>query len=96
MIAMRSSEQFVQPARPFTYADLETMPDDGYRREIIDGVLIVTPSPVPRHQTVAFQLARAAPAGRLPVVLDGRPAGPDRPGVGAARRRLRPGRRGER
>lgn len=41
----------LQPeARRYTYADLAEFPDDHYRREIIDGELIVTPSPVPRHQ----------------------------------------------
>lgn len=34
----------------YTYADLAGFPDDHFRREIIDGELIVTPSPVPRHQ----------------------------------------------
>lgn len=44
------------PARPFTYEDLEDMPDDGYRREIIGGSLIVTPAPNARHQLVVGQL----------------------------------------
>lgn len=29
--------------RPFTVDDLETMPDDGNRYELIDGMLIVSP-----------------------------------------------------
>lgn len=29
--------------RPFTVRDLETMPDDGRRYEIIDGMLLVAP-----------------------------------------------------
>jgi Uma2 family endonuclease len=42
--------------REFTAADLEAMPDDGNRYELIDGALIVTPSPVTRHQIVAANL----------------------------------------
>ena len=36
--------------RPLTRDDLETMPDDGHRYELIDGVLVVSPSPRTRHQ----------------------------------------------
>ncbi len=36
----------------FTHADLLVMPDDGKRREIIDGDMFVTPSPRFRHQDV--------------------------------------------
>jgi Uma2 family endonuclease len=43
-------------ARRYTYADLETFPDDHLRREIIDGELIVTPSPIPRHQRAAGKI----------------------------------------
>ena len=42
-----------------TYADLEHFPDDGLRREIIDGVLHVTAAPVPRHQRVVGRIYRA-------------------------------------
>jgi Uma2 family endonuclease len=34
----------------YRYADLATFPDDHLRREIIDGDLIVTASPIVRHQ----------------------------------------------
>ncbi|HWG73951.1 MAG TPA: Uma2 family endonuclease [Acidimicrobiales bacterium] len=44
------------PTRPFTYEDLEGMPDDGYRREIIGGSLIVTPARAGGHQRVAGKL----------------------------------------
>jgi Uma2 family endonuclease len=37
-------------AGSYRYADLGTFPDDHLRREIIDGDLIVTPSPIVRHQ----------------------------------------------
>lgn len=35
---------------PFTWADLANEPDDGLRREIVGGTLIVNPAPVGRHQ----------------------------------------------
>jgi Uma2 family endonuclease len=44
--------------RKLGYDDLAGMPDDGLIREILDGVLFVTPSPVPMHQRVAKRLAR--------------------------------------
>lgn len=42
--------------RPLTYADLEATPDDGHRYELLDGVLVVTPSPVMRHQRASHRL----------------------------------------
>lgn len=45
--------------RPLTRADLDAMPDDGHRYELIDGSLVVTPAPSPRHQTVVLRLAVA-------------------------------------
>jgi Uma2 family endonuclease len=42
--------------RRYTYADLEAIPEDNVRREIIDGELIVHASPVPRHQEAAGNL----------------------------------------
>ena len=43
---------------PFTVHDLEGMPDDGRRYELIDGELLVSPAPGLRHQTVALRLYR--------------------------------------
>ncbi|SDS22079.1 Endonuclease, Uma2 family (restriction endonuclease fold) [Microlunatus soli] len=37
-------------SRALTVADMENLPDDGHRYELIDGVLIVTPAPIVRHQ----------------------------------------------
>lgn len=43
-------------ARPFTVADLDALPDDGHRHELLDGVLIVSPSPSVWHQRAVKQL----------------------------------------
>jgi Uma2 family endonuclease len=40
----------------YTMADLDAIPDDGKRRELVDGVLLVTPAPLPIHQTAVLQL----------------------------------------
>jgi Uma2 family endonuclease len=46
----------------FTRADLNAMPDDGNRYELIDGALIVTPAPSMRHQAAVVTLvARLGP-----------------------------------
>ena len=42
--------------RAFTRADLDGMPDDGHRYELIDGILLVSPSPSHRHQRAAARL----------------------------------------
>ena len=39
------------------YTDLLAMPEDGHRYEIHGGELVVVPSPFPRHQIAAFELA---------------------------------------
>ncbi|MCX6397181.1 MAG: Uma2 family endonuclease [Propionibacteriales bacterium] len=42
--------------RTLTREDLDAMPDDGHRYELIDGSLIVTPSPSLPHQVAVSQL----------------------------------------
>lgn len=42
--------------RPLTYDDLLEMPDDGLRRELLGGELIVTPAPSPGHQRILRSL----------------------------------------
>jgi Uma2 family endonuclease len=40
----------------FTYDDLQSVPDDGLRRELIGGDLYVSPAPSPLHQRVVGAL----------------------------------------
>lgn len=44
--------------RKLGYDDLLNMPDDGMIREVLDGELVVTPSPSPLHQRVSRRLQR--------------------------------------
>jgi len=51
----------------YTLADLERFPDDGNRYELLDGVLIVTPSPSNAHQIIVNRLQfRLTQATMLP------------------------------
>jgi Uma2 family endonuclease len=45
-------------ARTFTWADIQQLPEDGLRRELIGGQLIVTPAPGGSHQRAALRLCR--------------------------------------
>jgi Uma2 family endonuclease len=42
--------------RPLTNDDLEPLPDDGHRYELLDGALLVTPAPAWEHQEVGASL----------------------------------------
>jgi Uma2 family endonuclease len=55
---MTVTESLLPRSRPLTRADLDAMPDDGHRYELIDGTLIVSPAPVLRHQRVVAGLYR--------------------------------------
>lgn len=52
-------------AGPWTFDDLDTLPDNGWRCEVVDGALLMTPPPTDFHQAVArrlfLQLLRQAP-----------------------------------
>lgn len=49
------------PPGGWTTDDLDALPEDGHRRELIDGILIMSPSPTAPHQKIA---------GRLMVALE--------------------------
>lgn len=49
---------------PFTEDDLAAMPQDGHRYELVDGALLVTPTPNIRHQTCVTALATLLYAAR--------------------------------
>ena len=72
--------QTLEPGQ-FTMADLDALPEDGMRYELVDGTLLVTPAPLPIHQTavveLSFRLRLACPADLQVFVapLDFRPNG---------------------
>jgi Uma2 family endonuclease len=49
------------PTPPFdwTYAEYARFPDDGNRYEVLDGEVLVTPAPSPRHQHIVLRLSLA-------------------------------------
>ena len=46
------------PSQPWTIEDLERLPDIGFRYEIIDGSLVVSPVPAKPHWRVTYRLRR--------------------------------------
>lgn len=67
MAGMTIAEAWPAVSRPFTVYDLDQMPDDGRRYELVDGILIVSPAPSVAHQlvtmAVAVELEGARPKG---------------------------------
>jgi Uma2 family endonuclease len=57
MSAVTIDEAWPGFGRAFTVAELDRMPDDGHRYELLDGVLVVSPRPTTVHQYVAMRLA---------------------------------------
>ena len=48
--------------RRWTREERDALPDDGHRHELIDGALVVTPSPKPLHQLMSSNLVAALQA----------------------------------
>ncbi|MEV4705989.1 Uma2 family endonuclease [Actinoplanes sp. NPDC049316] len=51
------------PSDGWTTDDLDALPDDGFRRELLDGVLLASPSPTDIHQVIAARLVVALEDG---------------------------------
>ncbi|MEU4693155.1 Uma2 family endonuclease [Actinoplanes sp. NPDC023714] len=60
---MTASLSEVPPADGWTVEDLEGLPDDGVRRELLDGILHVSPSPSTAHQALVILLGAALTRG---------------------------------
>ena len=75
MGVMTIAEAWPTTGRLFTVDDLDRMPDDGRRYELVDGVLMVSPHPSVPHQAVlselAVQLHHACPRGLFAVPAPG-------------------------
>jgi Uma2 family endonuclease len=52
----------LHPPGGWTTDDLDQLPEDGHRYEIIDGALIVSPPPTSRHQKIVVRLDTALEA----------------------------------
>jgi Uma2 family endonuclease len=50
---MTAAMSDLPPADGWTVDDLEALPEDGVRRVLLDGVLLVSPSPTDIHQIIA-------------------------------------------
>ena len=75
MSVVTIAEAWPEIGRPFTVDDLDRMPDDGHRYELVDGVLIVSPAPTNRHQYVLsellFTLRQVCPAALAALIGPG-------------------------
>jgi Uma2 family endonuclease len=64
-----AARQWPPPQGKWTFEDYARLPNDGWRYEVIEGVLFMSPSPSPKHQEAitnfGFSLARFVKANRL-------------------------------
>ena len=57
MSAVSTTEAWPARGQPFTVSDLDRLPDDGRRYELLGGALVVSPRPTTVHQLAALRLA---------------------------------------
>jgi len=69
MKGMTAPDVWSDQGRALTVEDMENMPDDEFRYELDDGVLIVSPAPSSLHQHVVFRLAQVLDAACPPELL---------------------------
>ncbi|WP_033290543.1 Uma2 family endonuclease [Amycolatopsis jejuensis] len=55
-MTVMTESQYPPGSGPMTVHDLEGMPQDGRRYELIDGTLLVSPAPGYRHQKIGYRL----------------------------------------
>jgi Uma2 family endonuclease len=69
MSAVSTTQAWPARGQPFTVEDLDRLPGDGRRYELLDGVLVVSPRPTTVHQLAMLRLAKllddACPEGLL-------------------------------
>ncbi len=63
---MAATTVMPRDSREWTVADLEHLPDDGLQYELLDGMLLVTPAPIVRHQVASAQVFRVLDAACPP------------------------------
>src|SRR5262249_57410372 len=69
MSVVSIAEAWPAPGKPFTVAELDRMPDDGHRYELLDGVLVVSPG---RHQRTRWWPSPWRPCSTWRVQQSGR------------------------
>ena len=81
MIAVTIDEAWPISCDPFTVADLDRMPSDGHRYELVDGVLVVSPQANDgasvRRDATRHRTGQSMSGGALRAGGAGRPARQD-------------------
>ncbi len=69
MVAMTVESAGLPTDRPLTVHDLDLLPDDGFRYELDDGLLVMSPAPAIAHQLVVTRLSSVLAAEAPPEFL---------------------------